>query len=78
MICQVCGGPSSELCQKLGKHLHGRLWELYQTYPKYKALWESQAPGAKEVKAVAVAPFRPPARPPVRKPCGCGKKLKPV
>lgn len=46
----MCGHPDPELCGRLGMHIHGRLWEIWNginiTAEKaavFRAMWEAQA-----------------------------------
>ena len=52
--------PDAELCIALGRHIHGRLWELYQTDQEYRDHWNrdprvnrpfSRCPGSSAVVA---------------------------
>jgi hypothetical protein len=36
----TCGHPDPALCQALGMHLHGRLYELWMTSPAHRRAWD--------------------------------------
>ena len=38
-----CEHPDPALCARLGRHIHGRLWELWNTSPEHRAKWEREA-----------------------------------
>lgn len=37
-----CNHPEPELCERLGRHIHGRIYELYKTDPRYKDIIEGK------------------------------------
>ena len=38
-----CDCPSPALCRRLGRHVRGYLWQLWNTRADYRALWEREA-----------------------------------
>lgn len=62
--------PDPELCKRLGRHIHGRLWEIWngvnispEKAARYRAMWEN-GPTDDIVKVIN---FK-------RKECNCGKR----
>jgi hypothetical protein len=41
----TCSCPNPAVCQRVKFHVIGRIWELWQTRPDYRALWQALADG---------------------------------
>ena len=39
-----CRHPDPKLCERLGRHIFGGLWILWNTKPEWRAKWEAEAP----------------------------------
>lgn len=80
----TCNCPDPALCQRLKKHINGRLWEIWnninidpKTAQKYRDLWERQAklPTPKPLPRKPLLPQKggqPNGEP--KRGCNCGRR----
>lgn len=73
----TCDHPDPALCKRLNRHIHGRLWDIWndkvltpEQCAAYRAIWEGKQPEQVAAPPATTTQELRPIEP--RKPCNCG------